>query len=172
MKVVLQNAITANGFVSGPNHNTDWVSEEDWKDFISLSKSIGVVIIGRVTYELMKSAGELANFSGVKVVVLTKNSKQVKKEKNILISDKSPKEILTELKKLGFKKTLVAGGGRLNGSFLKEKLIDEMYLDIHPFITTSGTHLFEMNDQELNLELFETKKLSKNVLQLHYKAKK
>ena len=59
MKVILQNAITLNGLIAGKNHDTSWVSDADWENFMNLVKRIGVMIIGRVTYDVMKKEGEV-----------------------------------------------------------------------------------------------------------------
>jgi len=169
MKVILQNAITVNGFIAGPENNTDWVSKEDWDSFIALAKKIGVMIIGRNTYQLMKNAGEISSFSNILIVVLTRNKRLVKENNNLLIVNKSPKEIIKMLTSMGFRSALIAGGGKTNSSFLKQNLIDEVYLDIHPQISSRGTHLFNDGGSNMKLKLMNTKKLSDNVLQMHYK---
>ena len=75
---------------------------------------------------------------------------------------------LDKLKK--FETVIIAGGGILNSSFLKEGLIDELYLDIEPIAFGKGINVFENEDFEANLELLETKQLSPNEIQLHYKV--
>jgi dihydrofolate reductase len=85
---------------------------------------------------------------------------------------KSPKEALKILKEKNFSKAIVAGGGMLNSSFMKEHLIDEIYLDVEPLVFGKGIKLFSDNDFDAKFELTETKKLSKNTIQLHYKVLK
>ena len=164
MKVILQNAITLNGMIAGKNHDTSWVSDQDWESFISLVKRTGVMIVGRVTYDLMRKAGELKNYSHILTVVLTGNRKLEKEGGKLIITSKSPKRILELLKKRGFKEVLVAGGGRLNKSFIKQGLVDEIYVDVHPLILGQGTPIFAPEDFESKLQLLDTKKLSKNVI--------
>jgi len=67
---------------------------------------------------------------------------------------------------------VVAGGGKLNASFLKEGLVDEIYLDVEPIAFGKGIKLFDDEDFEVNLELIEVNKISQNEIQLHYKVKK
>lgn len=171
MKVIQQNAVSVDGYISGPNHNTDWVSDEDWESFINLANDIGNLVIGRVTYGLMQSAGELEHFNKIQVVSLTKNDNLTEKKDNIIVTNKSPKETVKLLKKKGHKKMLIGGGGRLNASFLEAGLIDELYLNIHPIVLTQGTPLYSIyKNASMKLKLINTKKLSTQVIQHHYKV--
>ena len=72
----------------------------------------------------------------------------------------------------GFEKAFLAGGGQLNASFMKEGLVDEIYLDVEPLLFGKGIKLFADADFEYKLELLECKKLNANTLQLHYEILK
>jgi dihydrofolate reductase len=171
MKVILQNAISIDGYIAGPNHDTDWRSDEDWESFINLANDIGNLIVGRVTYGFMQSAGEFEHFKKIQLVSLTTNDQLVEEKDNIIVTNKSPEETVKLLKKKGHKKVLVGGGGRLNASFLEAGLIDEMYLNVHPIVLTQGTPLFTVyKNNSLKLKLLNTKKLSIQVAQFHYKV--
>jgi len=74
------------------------------------------------------------------------------------------------LKKKGFSEILVAGGGKLNASFMQKGLVDEIYLDIEPFVFGSGIKLFANGEWENKLKLLGTKLLSKDTIQIHYKV--
>ena len=49
-------------------------------------------------------------------------------------SELSGREILNSLEKAGFENILLEGGGKLIGLFLKENLIDELYLTVTPWV--------------------------------------
>lgn len=91
---------------------------------------------------------------------------------NVLITKKSPKDILNLLETKNFKTAFVAGGGQLNSSFLKENLIDEIYLDVEPLIFGKGIKVFSEADFEYDLKLMEVNKLNEDTIQLHYKILK
>lgn len=162
-------AVTANGFIAKQNDNVNWLSSESWKSYQRINKNVGCVIIGRYTYDLMPKEEFL---SGVFYAVLTKDKSLEKELPNLWITTKSPREVLEILGQKGYKEVCIAGGGKLNASFVKEGLVDEIYLDIEPIIFGKGTQLFFPEDFEFQLELLEVKKLSKNTVQLHYKVKK
>lgn len=167
MKVILYMAITANGFIARENNETSW-SEKEWESYANQIKNSDAIIIGRKTYDLMRANKEFDKISNPFTVVIT-NSK-IKDERNFVFV-KSAKESLNLLKKKGFFKVVVCGGSEINSIFMKENLIDEIYLDIEPFIFGKGIKLFSDSEFEKKLELVEVNRLSNNEIQLHYKIK-
>lgn len=171
MKVTLYMAVTINGFIAKENDDTSWVTGADWKKFKEISKRIGNVIIGRRTYKVMLREkqfplGDCLN------IVLTEKKTIKNRWKNVLFTNQSPKQVLKYLKRKGFKETLIAGGGKINGSFIKENLIDEIYLTIEPIVFGKGIKLFNDADFETKLKLIKIAKISNNEIQVHYRIKK
>lgn len=172
MKVILYMAITINGLIAKEDDDTSWVTEIEWASFSSAIKKNGNMIIGRRTYKVMLQNDEFnrSNLNEVKTVVLAKGiSLRVHNPKFISVAT-SPREAVDILHKQGFETIMVCGGGRLNASFMRENLIDEIYLDIEPVIFGRGIKLFSDEVFEINLELLEVKNLSANEMQLHYKV--
>ncbi len=174
MKVVLYMATTANGLIAKEDDDTSWVTETEWTSFSGMIKKHGNMIIGRRTYEVMLNNDEF-NKSGlnkIKTMVLTNNkSIKIHNPKFVYIA-KSSQDALEILKKHKFRTAMVCGGGGLNSSFMRENLVDEIYLDIEPLVFGRGIRLFAEDNFETNLKLIGTKKLSKNEIQLHYKVVK
>src|SRR3989338_3381624 len=165
MKVTLYMAMTANGMIAKENDDTSWVSPTEWKSFRSMIHKAGNMILGRRTYEVMLRNKEFSKLGKVKVVVV---STKLKTNKNITVVE-SPAEALSFLQREGFSQALVCGGGKLNSSFMKEKLIDEIYLDVEPIVLGKGIKLFTDANFEAKLELMGIKKLSKDEVQMQYK---
>lgn len=172
MKTILYMAVTVNGKIAGPGDDTSWTSKEDWDGFRATCTKVGNAIIGRRTYDMVKKEG--TQLGDVLTVVLTHNAALLaKKSPNTIFTDKPLREVLTMLSDKGFKEALVAGGGILNSAFLKEGLIDEIYIDIQPLILGRGIPLFADGDFESPLKLLDVKTLSNNqTIQLHYKVLK
>lgn len=168
MQVILYMATTVNGYIAKENNETPW-SDEEWQSFSKFVKEIKNIVIGKNTYEIMKKDDEFSKIGNPFTVVVSKED--FAHNYNFTIA-KSPKEALKILKEKNFTKALVAGGGMLNSSFMKEKLVDEIYLDVEPLIFGKGIKLFSDNDFDAKLELMGTKSLSKNTIQLHYKILK
>lgn len=173
MKVILYMAITPNGVIATTDDDTSWVTETEWASFSGMIKKAGNMIIGRRTYKIMLKNDEFnrSNLNEIKTIVLNESPIKVHNPKFVSVA-KSPQEALNILEKQKFKTIMVCGGGGLNSSFVKEDLVDEIYLDIEPIIFGRGIKLFAEANFETKLELIGTKKLSKNEIQLHYKVKK
>jgi 5-amino-6-(5-phosphoribosylamino)uracil reductase len=83
------------------------------------------------------------------------------------------KRVFEKLKSLHFKNVLVEGGGSLMASVLKEKLLQELYVTLTPWILGGISNpSLVMGDQTLwqKLELLKSKKV-KNEIYLHYRVK-
>ena len=56
-------------------------------------------------------------------------------------------------------------------AFLKDGLIDEIYLSVHPLVLGKGIKIFEGGEVKVNLKLLGIKELKEDLVQLHYKVK-
>ena len=168
MKVILYMAISTNGMIAKSDDDTSWISKEEWDSYSAAVRSAGCLIVGRRPYHILIKEPGFIKFKDVKLVAVSEEDFDTLVPNHFVAH--SPKEALELLK--DFKEIIVAGGGILNSSFLAENLIDEIYLDVEPIIIGKGIKLFSEVDFEAQLELIETKRLSTNEIQLHYRVKK
>ena len=168
MKTILYMAITANGIIAGEKDNVSWISQDAWKSYMEIVKSIDCMIIGRRTYEVMPEE----EFKDCDYVVFTSQKNLKKKGPKIRFVSEKPKEVLKLLEEEGKKRVCICGGAQINSLFMKENLIDEVFLDLEPVFLGKGVKLFADSDFETKLELLEVKKMSDNLVQLHYKVLK
>lgn len=164
-------AISIDGFIATHSDDSSWVSEIDWPNFQIFIKNNDAILMGRKTYE--KGIEEnVFPYKGALNVVVTSDKELLCRKANgkVLFINKSPKELIAYLKGKAYKKVGIIGGGRFNGSMLKEKLIDEIYVDVHPLILGSGIKLFENFEGMVKLKLLETKKLKNTLVLLHYQV--
>jgi len=165
-------AMNANGMIAKENDDTSWVSDTEWEGFKEFVKRAGNIVIGRRTYEVMKRGGEFNVLGDIKVFVLTHDFYIGDDNPNIIFTDQHPRDLVESIQNQGFSEILITGGGNLNALFMKEGLVDEIYLDIEPKVFGKGIKLFADEDFEADLELIDIKKFSPNEIQLHYKVKK
>ena len=168
MKVILYMAITTNGMIARKNLETPW-SDEEFTSYYEKVKEIGNVIVGSRTYPQFLES-DIVSMGNPLMVVLTRSEKVSSKENVVFVS--SATKALELIKDKGFEQALVTGGGETNKAFLETGLIDEIYLDIEPRIFGEGIPLFSPSNVELKLKLLETKKISDQTIQLHYKVEK
>ena len=161
-------ATTIDGFVAREDDRTDFVSEIEWKSFRAMVKRVGNIVIGRRTFELMEKGNELPDLDEVTVVVVTSHEFFVSDSRIQVVN--SPGQALDLLRGKNFKQALVAGGGTINASFMEQKSIDEIFLDVEPVALGDGIKLFSGKAFDVKLKLLGVKHLSKNELQLHYRV--
>lgn len=171
MKTILYMGISVNGYIAKEDGDSEWTSEEDLKGFYEQSKNAGNIIMGHNTYLAASKSGYFP-FPDALNIVVSHQQIENKWGDKVLITNKTPKEVIETLEQKGFTTAFLAGGGQLNTSFTKEKLIDEIYLDVEPLVFGKGIKVFADGDFEFKLELLETKKLNQNTIQLHYKVLK
>ncbi len=169
MKVVLQMAMTVNGYIAKENDETPW-SDEEWANYSEMVKKIGNIILGHRTYELMKEDNTFEEIGNPFTIVVTEHPENTESSNTIFV--KSPEEALEKIKAKHFNEALVGGGSRLNSSFMKKNLVDEIYFDIEPMFFGKGIKLFADENFETKLQLLDVKNISKNLIQLHYKVVK
>ena len=73
-------------------------------------------------------------------------------------TDESPLEINARFKNNGHKQMLVVGGPHVATSFLKEQLIDELWLTIEPKIFGTGGNFATDVNLDINLRLLHFEK--------------
>lgn len=165
MKVILYMAVSADGLIATAGGDSDWVSEAD-TDFGRIIREVGCLVVGKRTFDQYQ--GDLYPMEGVINIVLT-SSKVKGSDKNVLYVG-SPSEAIAVAQKRELSSLVLIGGGRTNGSFLKENLIDEIYLSVHPLVLGEGIKLFEGVAKAVKLELLGKKDLFEGLVQLHYRV--
>lgn len=169
MKLILLMAVTADGKIAKTTDQpATWTSHADKKIFVEETKKAGVIVMGETTYDTIgKPLSERLN------IVMSLEPDKRKNVPGVLeFTNKPPQELLKDLERRGYTTVILGGGATINGLFLKENLIDEIWLTVEPKIFGSGLALFSNADVNLNLELLEIKQLDKNVLQIRYRVKK
>jgi dihydrofolate reductase len=168
MKVILYMAMSVNGLIARENGDEDFLSETNYQTFVGLAHKSGCMIWGRKTHEAVRNYERDAfkPIEDIKKIVVSRNIDFQLEDGFEIV--KSPKKALDKLNQQGFKEVILTGGSSLNSSFAKENLIDEVILNIQSIIVGEGVPLFSPENFELALKLKEVKKVSNEIIQLHY----
>lgn len=170
MKVTLYMAMSVNGYIARENGDEDFISHENWETLGDLAREYGCLVIGRKTFEAVKMWGEEYSFDSFKdaeKVIVTRN-KNFQAGENYTIAD-SPQEAVERLSGRGFERILVTGGATINSAFMKEGLIDEMILNVEPFVLGRGIRLFTEENFENKLKFISAEEIGGGIIQLRYK---
>lgn len=171
MIISLYMAITIDGFIATHKDDSSWVSDIDWPEFQEFIKQQDAIIMGKKTYEKGIEEKVFPYDGAINIVVsFSLKSNEAFPENNVLFLNANLNEVFKILKTKNINKLGIIGGGKFNGSMLKENYIDEVFLDIHPIIMGDGIKLFETGENIKNLKLLEIKKLDGGQILLHYKV--
>ena len=171
MKVILTMAVSANGIIATKTGSEDFLSHDNWLQFVKLANKIGCFIWGRKTYDaVIKWEGDyLSDLKDVKKVIISRSPIQLKEGFTLA---NSPEDALSKLHAEGFKEAIVTGGSTINSEFAKRGLIEEVLLDVNSVILGEGIPVFASSDFEMKLQLLDATKISESVFELRYKVVK
>ena len=163
------NMVTLDGFFDGPNHDISWHNvDAEFNEFaIEQTGSVGAILFGRVTYELMASfwptpfaletdpiVADLMN--RLPKLVFSTTLAKADWNNTRLIKDHVAEEI-SQLKQQPGKDLALFGSANLMSTLMKLDLIDEHRIMVNPVILGSGTPLFKKAENKLNLKLVKTR---------------
>jgi dihydrofolate reductase len=169
-KIVLSVAVTLDGFIEGPNGEYDWCfTDQDYgmNDFL---KRIDSLFLGRKTYEMVldiekKDPAMHKPFRKYTHYVFSNSLNSVGHGEVLMTGDVKTK--VNEIKEIAGKDIWLFGGASLTQYFIREKLLDEMWLAIHPIVLGKGKPLFSETER-IKLSLLDSKTYSTGLVFLSY----
>jgi dihydrofolate reductase len=167
-KLILQVAVSLDGFIEGPNAEIDWCLTDQDYGLTDLFKQIDTLFIGRKTYELMLRMEDSvpAGFPKFKEYIFSTTLDKVRGDA-ILIKENIEKAV-TKIKNEEGKDIWLFGGGSLTTSLVNLGLVDEVWLALHPIVLGGGKPLFSNIKQRVKLKLLDTKTYSTGLVFLKY----
>jgi|SRR6185312_887487 dihydrofolate reductase len=171
--VILGLAVSLDGFIEGPNGEYDWCfSDQDYglNDFFS---SVDSLFIGRKSYEIaqqhaVNNNGEVVPGMPPMIEYVFSNTLKTVKDGAILISGDSVAEA-RKIKEQPGKDIWLFGGASLTDALMKEGLVDELWLSVHPILLGNGKPLFRPKDNRTRLSLLDSKTYKTGLVSLWYK---
>ncbi|MGZ5283262.1 MAG: dihydrofolate reductase family protein, partial [Bacteroidia bacterium] len=125
---------------------------------------VDTVLFGRKSYEVMLQFD--ANlYPGKKNIVF---SSKLEKAQNAEVVKSNPADKVRELKAQQGKDIFLFGGAQLMDALMKENLVDELHLSVHPIILGGGKSLFMPAENRTKLKLLNSKTYETGLVQLIY----
>ncbi|HEY4288547.1 MAG TPA: dihydrofolate reductase family protein [Puia sp.] len=171
-KLVLGLAITLDGYIEGPNSEYDWCFTDQDYGLSGFFERIDAMFIGRKSYEMAQQQSESSSGEAVPGMpalteyVFSKTLTSVK-DGAILISEDSIVEA-RRIKNQPGKDIWLFGGASLYNSLMKEGLVDELWMSVHPILLGSGKRLFQEQDSRIRLRLLESKTYETGLVSIRY----
>lgn len=177
-RVILDLAVTLDGFIEGPNGEVDWCIMDPDMDFKKFLNQIDTILYGRKSYDIWgkyipknedsDTDKEMWRLVHSKEKYVFSRTQKETDNRAILINDNIVEEV-NKLKKKPGRDIWLYGGSSLITTFISLGLVDEFRLSVHPIILGEGKPLFIDINKRINLQIVETKKFSSGVVQLIYR---
>jgi dihydrofolate reductase len=156
MIVVLVFVSTLNGKITmGDDPEVrHWSSESDQEYYSGIWRDSRLIVMGSNTYRL----NVITPSSSRLILVMTGSPESYRSGEiagQLEFTDKSPSELVELYRKTTVDRMTVVGGPLVASSFLREKLIDELWLTIEPQLFGRGLNLIADDDLRVRLHLKE-----------------
>ncbi|MDA6072690.1 dihydrofolate reductase family protein [Flavobacterium sp. AC] len=179
-KVILDLAVTLDGFIEGPNGETDWCIMDDDMDFDGFLSSVDTIFYGRVSYDMWgnyqpdenANQDEKSLWKTVHAKEKFVFSNQNRKDDNATFINSEISNKVNEIKQQSGKDIWLYGGASLIKTFIQLKLIDTYRISVHPIALGNGKPLFEDLQERIELKLLKTNVFKSGVVQLIYEPNK
>ncbi|WP_087974215.1 dihydrofolate reductase family protein [Oceanobacillus rekensis] len=175
--VILDLAVTLDGFIEGKNGEVDWCIMDAEMGFTNFLNQIDTILYGRKSYDLWgQFTPEMEDNDTEKVMWDLVHSKekyvfsrtQKGTDNNAIFINDNILEKVNELKNKPGKDIWLYGGSSLITAFIHLGLVDEFRLSVHPVILGEGKPLFIDIKERLNLKMVDTRTFSSGVVQMIY----
>lgn len=178
-KVILDLAVSLDGFIEGPNGETDWCIMDDDMDFDGFLAGIDSIFYGRVSYDAWGNHQPHAGAApaeravweaihGKDKYVFTRQNRNDGKA-TYIHGDIAAR--VAKLKARHGKDIWLYGGAKLISTFIHLNLVDVYRISVHPVALGGGKPLFDDLGKRLELKLGKTNTFRSGVVQLVYVPK-
>lgn len=175
-KVILDLAVTLDGFIEGPDGETDWCIMDDDMDVEGFLSTIDTIFYGRVSYDSWGKfqpdthAGPTEQKIWKEVHTKAKFvfSRQRRQDDKATFINTDLADKVTEIKEQNGKDIWLYGGANLIKTFIQLNLIDIYRISVHPIVLGSGKPLFEDIQERIAFRLIKANNFKSGVVQFIY----
>jgi len=170
-KVSVFNHVSLDGYFTDKNNDMSWAhtsNDPEWDKFAAENaKGGGVLMFGRITYEMMasywptpaaaKQAPDVAEgMNNLPKVVFSRTMDKATWNNTKLVKT-DPAEEVRKMKKEAGKDIVIMGSGTIVSQLAQAGLIDEFQIVVNPIVLGKGRTLFETVKERLPLKETKTR---------------
>lgn len=167
-KVILNVAVSLDNLIEGPRGEYDWCFTDQDYGMSEFLRRTDTVLMGRKSYELIMKTDD-SYLAGMKRYVFSRTLNEVKAPDTILVRDEVARTVRALQNEVGGDMWLF-GGASLISTFMKEGLVDELVLAIHPLVLGRGKPLFHELTARTQLRLTDSRVYDTGLVQLFYQV--
>lgn len=166
-KIVLNVAVSLDGFIEGPKGEFDWCFADQDYGMTAFMNRIDTIFFGRRSYELMVRMEKIPYPDKIKYVF---SRTRESFEGRVKVIGQDMKDSVKDILRRKGKDIWLFGGVDLFHSMLCAGLVDELQLSVHPIMLGSGKSLFGGMKERIHLKLLDAKEYSSGLVQLFYEV--
>jgi dihydrofolate reductase len=139
-KVIYGGAMSLDGYIAGPNGESDWIVMDPDMDFAEFASRFDTYLIGRKTFEAMRRMGsDGKSVPGIQNIVFSRTLRQSDHPSVTISAD--AESVVAELRTRPGKDIALFGGGELFRSLLAAGLVDGIGVSLVPVLLGGGVPL-------------------------------
>jgi dihydrofolate reductase len=171
-KVVVNRAVSVDGFIAGPDHAMDWIMEYLKVDtFPEIMSATGAMLVGRGTHEVAKRmSAENTEYDGGPVFVLTHEPPDDPVTGTTFLTCDLEEAVATARAAAGDKNLEILGAD-LASQCLQRGLVDEVLVYVVPVLLGDGVRFSTPGLGRIDLEPFSNTQ-SGRVTMLRFRVRK
>jgi len=169
-KIILNLAVSLDGFIEGPNGEYDWCLDDQDYGMTEFLNSSDAIFIGRKSYEVLMSI-DPAMFGALKMYVFSDSLQPSQNSNTEIINSADFEARVEEIRNQAGSNIWLFGGASLVSTFIDQGLITEFMLSVHPIILGGGKPLFTGSKDRVELILLSSEQFSSGLVQLRYAIK-
>jgi dihydrofolate reductase len=170
-RLTVFNQVSLDGYFAGPKGDLNWAKnnqDAEWNEFVAENaKGGGMMVFGRITYEMMASFWPTPNamkqapvvaerMNNMPKVVFSRTLKNVSWKNTKLLKGDLPAEV-RKLKQDAGMDMVILGSGSLVSQLAQEGLIDEYQLVVNPVVLGNGRTMFDGLKKTLPMKRTKTR---------------
>lgn len=170
-KVVLNLAVSLDGFMEGPNGEYDWCLTDQDYGMTEFFSNTDTIFIGRKSYEMI-AGSEDEYFPAIKKIYVFSDTLQSAghHKVEVISSADFDSKVKTVVETDG-PDIWLFGGAKLISGLLTKRLVSGMLLSVHPLLLGGGKPLFQDLKDRVELLLLDTQTYDSGLVQLKYVLK-
>ena len=180
-RLIVFNSVTVDGYFTGAGGDMSWAHNEDpeWNAFVEENASGGgVLVFGRVTYEMMASFWPTPfalqsyplvakQMNDAEKVVFSRTLDSVSWSNTTLVKGDLTTEV-RKLKEAAGDDLVILGSGSIVAQLTDASLIDEYQIVVDPVVLGAGRTMFEGIKNKLKLKRVKTRTFNNGNVLLCY----
>jgi len=163
-------AATLDGFLAGPDGEFDWIPDDPTVDFQTLFAKVDTVLLGRRSFELVRTTEEVPWEPETRVYVFSRTLRP-EDHPDVTVVAEGAAEVVAGLRaEAGEGEIWLFGGGSLFGSLLAAGQVDRVEVTVVPVVLGEGVPLLAAGAPRTALELVDTHTYPSGMVTLTYRV--